>query len=180
MSQFFPHTPYAEDQPLGKLILTSHVLYRGLQSGAIVGNIIGPVSYLFSARVRARNAKSILAVTTRSVATGSFVGTALMIVALPMRMKGMEDIEWKDRSWRLLENKGQMEVDSWSLTGMGFGLGSLAVVPTRSRAVRGWRLVLGRAGLGGNIGILGYMMYRYGFHKGKWKEDDLLTIIPKA
>ena len=29
MSRFFPHTPYAEDQPLGHSILTVHVLTRG-------------------------------------------------------------------------------------------------------------------------------------------------------
>lgn len=32
-----------------------------------------------------------------------------MAVAVPARMWGREEIEWQDRSWRLLENKGQVE-----------------------------------------------------------------------
>ena len=44
-----------------------------------------------------------------------------MAVALPGRMWGREDIEWRDRSWRLLENKGQKEVDAWGVLGAGVG-----------------------------------------------------------
>lgn len=178
MSQFFPHSNYAETQPASKAILTTHVLYRGFEMGTVLGTAYGPISYLLSSSVRARNARSILAATTRSVATGGLVGTAALLVALPLRMKGREDIEWRDRSWRLLENKGQIEVDNWALSGTALGLMSLAVTPSRRPIVRGWRLVVGRAGLGGNLGILGYMAFRHGYHRGAWKDDDLKSFFP--
>ncbi|VUC22667.1 unnamed protein product, partial [Clonostachys rosea] len=40
MSRFFPHPPYAEDQPLYHTILTTHVLTRGLTTGSIIGSLI--------------------------------------------------------------------------------------------------------------------------------------------
>jgi hypothetical protein len=35
----------------------------------------------------------------------------IVSVGLVGRMWGREDIEWKDRSWRLMENKGQLETE---------------------------------------------------------------------
>jgi len=53
--------------------------------------------------------------------TGVFaqIATGLMAFAVPGRMFGREEIEWKDRSWRLMENKGQLEVchTHWQLNG---------------------------------------------------------------
>ncbi|MCJ1290604.1 hypothetical protein MMC34_002144 [Xylographa carneopallida] len=130
MSHLFPHTPYAEDQPLAHTILTTHVLFRGFQSGAAVGLLLGSARHSLSL-LRQRRSPSLLytpshltfppATIVRSTALGAVVGTVLMAVALPGRMWGREDIEWRDRSWRLLENKGQKEVDAWGVLGAGVG-----------------------------------------------------------
>ena len=110
MSRFFPHTPYAEDQPFFGTILTTHVLYRGFQTGAFLG-------LAASSATSAIKRQAVLPTALRATGNGAILGTALMIPGLAIRMWGREEIEWRDRSWRLLENRGQMEVDDWSLAG---------------------------------------------------------------
>ena len=90
-----------------------------------------------------------------------------MIPGLPLYMIGKEDIEWKDRTWRLLENEGQKEVDDWSSVGSVVG----ALAAARSPAVRqAGKLSLvrltGGAALGNLCGVAGYMVWRYGVHRG--------------
>jgi hypothetical protein len=41
MSRFFPHTAYAEDQPLAHTILWTHVLTRGVTLGSLIGTGVG-------------------------------------------------------------------------------------------------------------------------------------------
>jgi len=84
-------------------------------------------------------------------------------------MWGREEIEWKDRAWRLLENKGQIEVDTWSVAGMTAGVAALAA--TNGLSGVGWTLEIGSLGMGGTAGVLGYMVWRHGVHGGKWPED---------
>ena len=104
----------------------------------------------------------------RSAGVGTIVGLGLMSVALPLRMRDQEDIQWRDRSWRLLENKGQVEVDDWTYPGMALGLVSAA---TARGGGLGWRGAVGRVGLGGMLGTLGYMGWRYGVKGGKREGD---------
>lgn len=164
MSRFFPHTDYAEDQPYTKTILTAHVLDRAFQSGAVVGLGIGAVRALIRRR---RFATAILGPT----GYGAIIGTALMIPGLPSYMASKTDIEWKDRSWRLLENEGQKEVDDWS--SVGFIAGTLAAA--RSEAFRQarsgrWVKLIGGGAVGDLLGVTGYMVWRYGVNGGKWPE----------
>lgn len=99
-------------------------------------------------------------------------------------MWGREDIEWKDRSWRLLENKGQLECDDWTYAGMAVGVvaasaavmvgsrGRKGVVPLVALGGGGRAVeVLGTASLGSFAGMLGYMTWRYGVHGGKFPSD---------
>ena len=113
-------------------------------------------------------------------------------------MRGREDIEWCDRSWRLLENKGQVEVDSWSLSGAVVGVvaalrlmrdsgsgrsAESAGSGERSRMLRGmsavtvgmrmWRVALGGAGIGASMGLLGYLGWRYGVMRGRRWNDEI-------
>lgn len=102
--------------------------------------------------------------------TSAVIGTGLLALALVGRMWGREDIEWKDRSWRLLENKGQIEVDQWSL--IGSALGPLGLLFTRGVRGAGWKMFVGSAGLGGSTGVLGYLVWRHGINQGKWPDDE--------
>lgn len=69
----------------------------------------------------------------------------------------------QDRSWRLLENREQVECDVYSAAG--------AVARAARGRRTGWRVV-GRAGAGGVgrlIGVGAYMGWRYGVGRGKWE-----------
>jgi hypothetical protein len=160
MSRFFPHPPYAEDQPYGRTILTTHVLARGFTTGAGLGG----ATYLLRRAFRPSPSLSLL----RSAGSGAIVGTGLLAVALVGRMRGREEIEWLDRSWRLLENRGQVETDDWVAVGTGAGVvGVLARDGLRTVGVRG---LLGGAGLGSLVGMVGAAGWRYGVRGGKFEE----------
>jgi hypothetical protein len=105
----------------------------------------------------------------RSTGTGTLVGTGLVTAMLAARMWAKEPIEWADRSWRLLENRGQVELDDWSYGGAVLGAArGLFSAPGASSL--GWRRVLGATGLGSLIGAGGYMVWRHGINGGKWGE----------
>lgn len=80
-------------------------------------------------------------------------------------MYGREEIEWKDRSWRLLGNRGQDECDVFMGSGMVLGL--LASV----RKGTEWRVRVGSVGVGSAVGVLGYLGWRYGVKRGVWDEE---------
>ncbi len=102
---------------------------------------------------------------------GSLVGTGLLSTVLAARMWDKEPIEWADRSWRLLENKGQVEVDDWGYSGAILG----ATAATLAKSNMGWRGILGGTGLGSLIGVGGYMVYRHGINGGKWQDGKSLS-----
>ncbi|KAK1982705.1 hypothetical protein LZ30DRAFT_590033 [Colletotrichum cereale] len=176
MSRYFPHTAYAEDQPLARTILTVHVLARGYTAGAVVGLGASAVGGLYT-RIRGAKAASPAPLTTtlrsarllRSTGTASAVGLGLMGIALAGRMRGRDDIEWRDRAWRLMANEGQLETDDWTYGGATTGLLAAAATP-RMRAVGGLRAVAGAAGLGSVAGTVGYLVWRYGVHGRKHAE----------
>lgn len=170
MSQFWPHTPYAEDQPHSAAILTKHVLYRGFQTGAIVGPMVGLARYAIPIfRKTSATHIGLLSLLLRSSGTGAVLGVGVVAAMLPFRMWGREDIEWKDRAWRLLENRGQVEVDNWGA--VGAALGGVGLLARRGGA-RGvpWRMAVGGLGMGSTAGVLGYMIWRHGIKGGKWEE----------
>ncbi|KAM0264287.1 hypothetical protein ACHAQJ_000776 [Trichoderma viride] len=172
MSRYFPHTPYAEDQPLSHVILTTHVLTRAVATGSIIGlAITGIRQSIPSFRRPGPLPERLLLSVSRSTA----ITTAIVGVGLIGRMWGREPIEWQDRSWRLLENRGQLETDDWTYSGMGAALlatGLLRVRGTGGPAKLGWHGVVGAAGIGSVGGMIGYMAWRYGINGGKFVEKD--------
>ena len=92
MSLAFPHTFYAEDQPLSAVILTTHVLDRGFQSGAFLGLFYGAGRSIFS-RGATNNPAFFGIPLLRSAGVGGAVGIGLMVVGLPIRMWGREEIK---------------------------------------------------------------------------------------
>ena len=174
MSRFYPHSDYAEDQPLGHTILAVHVLTRAVTTGAVIGSGIFGAQEL-ARRVRKSPAppplpRSQLFLRAAGASTVWTVG--FLSVGLAARMWGREDIEWRDRSWRLLENQGQLETDDWTYGGMALGLlGTAAAAAQKgSLAALGWRGVVGGVGVGSVAGTVGYMAWRYGVHGGKFPE----------
>lgn len=171
MSRFWPHTPYAEDQPYSHPILYTHVLTRAVQAGTVVGTGIGTTVFVLRRTGILKPAFPPTTFTTtllRSAGVGSVVGLGLLSVGLPLRMRDQEEIQWRDRSWRLLENKGQVEVDDWTYSGMALGLASAATARGG-----GWRAAVGRVSVGSIVGVMGYMGWRYGVNGGKREGDDV-------
>ncbi|CAM6098033.1 unnamed protein product [Calypogeia fissa] len=173
MSQFWPHTRYHEDQPYSHAILHTHVLTRAVQMGTIVGTGIGTSLHLLrrSGFLTPKVPRSTLTKTIlRSSGIGVVIATSLLAVGTEARMWGREEIEWQDRSWRLLENRGQLECDDWTYSGMAAGLVSAAAGGKRS----GWRGAIGKVGLGSVAGMFGYLGWRYGVHEGKFEDEGKL------
>lgn len=167
MSRFFPHTDYAEDQPMSHTVLITHVLYRGFQTGAVVGHSLKLAKSLFKKSSIMRN-ETILATTLRSTGVGALTGTALMVPGIYMRMRGREEIEWKDRSWRLLEHEGQKAVDDCSVVGTVFGalFGARQIASHQSARTKIFTLA-GGAGVGSIAGVIVYLGWWYGLKGGE-------------
>ncbi|KAK1718440.1 heterokaryon incompatibility protein-domain-containing protein [Colletotrichum lupini] len=147
MSRYFPHTAYAEDQPLAGTILTVHVLTRGYTTGTVVGLGVAAASgaarrlrgtkpvpatavagtpFSTSATTALRSAGGLRTLLRKS-GTASAVGLGLTGVATVARMYGREDIEWRDRAWRLMESRSQLEVDDWTYGGAAAGVAALGI-----------------------------------------------------
>ncbi|KAL9596339.1 MAG: hypothetical protein Q9219_005856 [cf. Caloplaca sp. 3 TL-2023] len=160
----FPHPTYAEDQPWAGTILTIHCLHRGFNAGAILGLVAPFVRSAFQTVLQRPPLVSPLPWSARllsSVAIGSIGGTALLAVGMTGRMWGREEIEWKDRSWRILANKGQNREDDWSLGGIILGTVVTGIMAKRLRITTGispWRAVVGGAAAGSVLGTLGHVL----------------------
>lgn len=176
MSRFFPQAAYAEDQPLSHTILTVHCLTRGATTGALVG------SGVFAAREVLQRPPSSPSPSSpapirpllpsqrflRAAGTGTAIGTVLLALATAGRMAGRGEIEWQDRSWRLLGNRGQVECDDFTYGGAVVGLGAFNALGLNAGV--GWRGPVGAAGVGSVLGTVGYMAWRYGVKGGKFEE----------
>lgn len=178
MSRYFPHPPYAEDQPLARTILTTHVATRAVTLGTLLGITFTTsrtlIPFLRPATPSADPfAARLLASCTRSV----FITLGVTGLGLAGRMWGREHVEWQDRSWRLMENKGQLETDDWTYGGMAAATLAAVVASARAKgegrpavAKLGWRGVVGAAGLGSVGGMMGYLGWRYGVNGGKFSD----------
>jgi hypothetical protein len=173
MSRLWPHPPFAEDQPSSHSILYTHVLTRAFQAGSMAGADVGTVLFVlrrFGALAPRVPPRTFMATVLRSTGVGAVVGTGLMAVALPLRMRDQEEIQWQDRSWRLLENQGQVECDDWTYGGMALGAVSTLILG-RAKGV-GLSGAVGRVGMGSILGTLGYLGWRYGVNGGKREHVD--------
>ncbi|KAK8100363.1 hypothetical protein PG999_010737 [Apiospora kogelbergensis] len=168
MSRYFPHTAYAEDQPLSRTILTTHVLTRAVTTGAVLGTgMYGPTPTAAAAAIAKAPFQQRF---FRATGVTTLWTIGVVSVGLVGRMWGREEIEWQDRSWRLLEHKGQLETDDWTYGGMVAGVAAAA-----TRVVRpgpSWAGVLGVVGMGSLVGVAARMGYRYGIKGGTFKEDE--------
>lgn len=203
MSRFFPHPPYAEDQPLAHTVLLSHTLFRCFKAGTALGVFwhVGPnlssrsaariceneetpskdstappstaIAYFYSLLQQIPAPEPAL---VRSASLGSLVGLGIWMIILPLKMGGKEEIQWKDYSWRILENRGQVLLDDWCVSGLvgGVVMGFLAKRRHEHEQEQGdgaegsegkaplWQWLLAGAGLGSLGGVVGFLVVRAG------------------
>ena len=169
MASLFSHPPYAEDQPYARSILTFHVLRAGAATGSLISILTATASTLYhQERTLSAFAPRLIVHSARGIAAG----VLLSGLALAGRMRGKEDIEWKDRAWRLIENKGQSQLDFWIVD--GGVLGAVATVVAAKRGIipgmagKMGTLALGGAGVGMTVGTIDYMVWRYGIRGGRF------------
>ncbi|KAK6355341.1 hypothetical protein TWF696_004450 [Orbilia brochopaga] len=152
----YPTSDYPEDQKLPHVILTTHVVHRGIPIGAVVSSII-PLTSRYILRRPTAKALPLSTLLIRSNSTGLLVTSGLMVGMTLGRMAGRDLIEWQDRSWRLLRNEGQNQLDDFSaaggVTGAVVGLASRGGLPL-------WRGVLGGFGLGALAGTAAFAAYK--------------------
>lgn len=76
-------------------------------------------------------------------------------------MRGREEIEWQDRSWRLLENRGEVDTDWESVAAAGGGAAAGTLAARRGvLPLKIGQAALGGAGVGSSSGVL-FMIATY-------------------
>ncbi|KAF2629625.1 hypothetical protein BU25DRAFT_447075 [Macroventuria anomochaeta] len=156
MTSLFPHPQYAEDQPNAHAILYLHVIRASAMSFSFL-SLPFTGATLLTSRLRKQpiNTRTLLSRTLLNSGRGLIVGTVAGATMTWGRMQGQEEVEWQDRSWRLLENKGEVDTD-WETIG-ATSVGALAGVVAARRGtvpVSLGRAALGGAGLGLGSGVL--------------------------
>lgn len=166
MSRYWPHPSYAEDQALSKTILTTHVVVRTITLSTLVACGITTARQVIPFLRPKATTTALAPRLMRSASTGTVAALGIGALMTLGRMYGRQEIEWQDRSWRLLENRGQVETDDWTVAGAVVG----ALVAGRAARGLGWRGVVGGAGLGSVGGMVGYLAWRYGVNGGKFPD----------
>jgi hypothetical protein len=154
MDSLFQHAPYAEDQTNAQSILYLHVMRASSMSFTFISLLRFPLS-LVGARYSKRpvNIPKLIARTLQSSGRAFVLGTAVGALATWGRMRGREDIEWRDRAWRIMENEGENRTDWVTMGGIGAGAAA-GVVAARRGAIPTsiGSAMLGGAGVGSSIG----------------------------
>ncbi|KAF3902388.1 hypothetical protein ABW20_dc0104727 [Dactylellina cionopaga] len=156
LNSLYPTSDYAEEQPLGRFILTTHVVHRTFPIAAIISSAI-PLTSRYILRRPATQAIPVSTLLLRSNATGFLIGGVIGLGMTFGRMWNRDDIEWKDRSWRLLRNKGQTQLDDFSAAGLT--VGAVAGVAQRG-SLPLWRGAVGGAGLGALAGLFAFVLWK--------------------
>lgn len=165
LQRIFHHPTYAEDQPSAHTILTIHCLHRGFTAGAIIGSLVSFARSASSTILRRPTSIVSLPWTTRllsSAAIGSLSGTAFLAIGMTARMWGRDEIEWQDRSWRILANRGQNEEDGWSAGGIILGTLGMGIMARRGAGLTAglpmWKSMVGGAAGGSILGTVGHVL----------------------
>ncbi|KAF9698578.1 hypothetical protein EKO04_003815 [Ascochyta lentis] len=156
MTSLFPHPPYAEDQPNAHAILYLHVMRASAMTFTFLSLPLTGVTILAS-RLRRHHVTTTAAMsrTLLNSGRGLVLGTVAGAAMTRSRMRGREEIEWQDRSWRLLENKGEVDTDWETIAGTGAGAVVGVVAARRGVVPVGMgKAVLGGAGVGLSSGVL--------------------------
>ncbi len=155
MTSLFPHPTYAEDQPSARVILYLHVMRASSMVFPFVSLFYLPVALIRARRSPMPYPSSALLADTLKISGRSLVIGAIAGIGMTWsRMRGKEEIEWKDRSWRILENKGELQTDWAALSGAGVGAAAAAMAARRGAIpMSTGNALLGGAGLGMATGV---------------------------
>jgi hypothetical protein len=147
-------------------LLYVHVFHRGFEAGGLIGLVYGnyklykhrqqlkQVSQTASTATLAKNA-GLRNIFYPTMARSSLIGAGLTMILLTGRMWGAENVEWQDRSWRLLENEGQVMHDLYADVAGGVAAASAVVGASRPPSMSVMtREMVGRAGLGAVVGFV--------------------------
>lgn len=150
MTSLFPHPSHAEDQPNARTILYLHVLRASTMTFSFLSVPLTALSLLTThLRKQPLAPRHALSLLLRNSARGLVIGALAGPAMTWARMRGREEVEWQDRSWRLLENQGEVRTD-WETMGAAG-----AAAARRGVVVLGvGRAALGGAGLGLGSGVL--------------------------
>jgi hypothetical protein len=155
MTSLFPHPVYAEDQQNAHAILYLHVVRASAMSFTFFSLFRIPLSIIGNnLRKIPINMSALWAKTLRSSGRALIVGSGVGALATWGRMQGREEIEWQDRSWRVLENKGELITDWVTIGGAGTAAVGAALAARRGMipmSVGG--ALLGGAGAGSSVGV---------------------------
>jgi hypothetical protein len=154
MDTLYPQTPYAEDQPNAPAILYIHVMRASAMTFTFFSLARIPIT-LIRNRVRGLpvNTSALLARTLQSSGRAFVAGSAVGAFMTWGRMRGLEDVEWQDRSWRILGNKGEVQTDWVTMGGMGAGAVAGALAARRGvLPVSVGKSVIGGAAAGSSVG----------------------------
>ena len=154
MTSLFTHPPCAEDQPNAHAILYLHVIRASAMSCAFLSL---PISLIFSQPPRRPLLAMTLLYSGRGLIIGSLAGAAMTW----KHMRGREEVEWQDRSWRLLENSGEVDTDWESIAAAGGGAAAGVLAARRGiLPLKIGQAALGGAGVGLSSGVL-FMIATY-------------------
>lgn len=153
MTSLFPHTPYAEDQVYAHSILYLHVMRASSMSFAFLSTLQIPIT-LFRNRRAPIDRATLLVRTLRTSGRAFALGAAAGAAMTWGRMRGREEIEWQDRSWRIIENEGEVKTDWATIGAAGVGAAaSLVAVRRGALPISTGSAVLGGVGLGASMGV---------------------------
>jgi hypothetical protein len=134
MDSLFRQAPYAEDQTNAHSILYLHVIRASTMSFAFISLFQFPISLVRARYTKATiNMSALAARTLQSSGRAGALGVAVGVLATWGRMRGKEVIEWQDRAWRILGNRGENQTD-WVTMG-GVSAGAVASVVAARRGV---------------------------------------------
>jgi len=162
MTSLFPRSAHAEDQPYARTILYLHVVRASSMSFSFLSLFHFPIS-LVAARYRKTpvDYNTIVVRTLKTSGRGFVLGAAAGVAMTWGRMRGREDVEWKDRSWALLENKGEVKTDWVTIFSSGAGAVATLIAARRgTMPLTTSNAILGGAAFGSAAGVP-YMFVLY-------------------
>jgi hypothetical protein len=155
MDSLFPQAAFAEDQQNAKAILYLHVMRASAMSFTFFSLARIPI---ILARAQFRkvpvDVPALFARTLQSSGRVFAIGSAVGALMTWGRMRGRTEVEWQDRSWRILGNNGEVKTDWTTMVGSGAGavVGAVAARRGAIPASVGSAL-LGGAAAGSSVGM---------------------------